>query len=68
MRAPAPCRNGKGAVTRYLPLDRLCLSPHRGFAGRDAGNPITVDDRTARLALVVQVATDVRGGVLPSRG
>lgn len=39
-----------------------------GFASRDAGNLITAEDQTAKLAQVVQVAADVWGGVLPSRG
>jgi len=55
-------------AAKYVPLERLCLSPQCGFASRDKGNPITLEDQTAKLALVVQVATDVWGGVLPSRG
>ncbi len=55
-------------AAKLVPLDRLCLSPQCGFASRDKGNPITVDDEIAKLSLVVDVATDVWGGVLPSRG
>ena len=51
----------------FIPLDRLCLSPQCGFASRDKGNPITIDDQIAKLSLVVDVATDVWGGVVPSR-
>ena len=54
-------------AARLVPLDRLCLSPQCGFASRDKGNPITIDDQIAKLSLVVDVATDVWGGVLPSR-
>jgi len=55
------------AAAKFIPLDRLCLSPQCGFASRDKGNPITIDDQIAKLSLVVDVATDVWGGVLPSR-
>jgi 5-methyltetrahydropteroyltriglutamate--homocysteine methyltransferase len=50
-----------------VPLDRLCLSPQCGFASRDKGNPITVADQIAKLALVVETATDIWGGVHPAR-
>ena len=50
-------------ASKYVPLERLCLSPQCGFASRDKGNPITVEDEIAKLSLVVQVATDVWGGV-----
>ncbi len=55
-------------AAKYVPLERLCLSPQCGFASRDLGNPITLDDQIAKLSLVVEVATDIWGGVLPSRG
>jgi 5-methyltetrahydropteroyltriglutamate--homocysteine methyltransferase len=55
-------------ATAFVPLDCLCLSPQCGFASRDKGNPVTVEDEIAKLSLVVEVATDVWGGVLPSRG
>jgi 5-methyltetrahydropteroyltriglutamate--homocysteine methyltransferase len=54
-------------AAKFVPLDRLCLSPQCGFASRDKGNPITVDDQIAKLSLVVDTATDVWGGVLPAR-
>lgn len=56
-----------GEAAKLVPLERLCLSPQCGFASRDKGNPITVDDQIAKLALVVEVATEIWGGVLPSR-
>jgi 5-methyltetrahydropteroyltriglutamate--homocysteine methyltransferase len=54
-------------AARLVPLDRLCLSPQCGFASRDKGNPITVADQIAKLALVVETATDIWGGVHPAR-
>lgn len=54
-------------ATKLVPLERLCISPQCGFASRDKGNPLTVDDQIAKLSLVIDVATDIWGGVLPSR-
>lgn len=51
------------AAAKYIPLERLCLSPQCGFASRDKGNPITVEDQIVKLSLVVRVATDIWGGV-----
>jgi 5-methyltetrahydropteroyltriglutamate--homocysteine methyltransferase len=50
-------------AARFVDMDRLCLSPQCGFASRDKGNPITVDDQIAKLSLVVEVATETWGGV-----
>lgn len=54
-------------AARFVPLDRLCLSPQCGFASRDKGNPLTLDEQRAKLTLVVDTATDIWGGVKPSR-
>jgi 5-methyltetrahydropteroyltriglutamate--homocysteine methyltransferase len=54
-------------AARLIPLDRLCLSPQCGFASRDKGNPISVDDQRAKLALVVETASEIWGGVHPAR-
>lgn len=54
-------------AARLVPLDRLCLSPQCGFASRDKGNPLTQEEQRAKLALVVETATDVWGGVATSR-
>ena len=43
-------------ATRYIELDRLAISPQCGFASTAAGNPLTVADERAKLALIVQVA------------
>jgi 5-methyltetrahydropteroyltriglutamate--homocysteine methyltransferase len=50
-------------AARFVPLDRLCLSPQCGFASRDIGNPVTVEDEIAKLSLVVETACDVWGDV-----
>jgi 5-methyltetrahydropteroyltriglutamate--homocysteine methyltransferase len=48
-------------ATRYVPLERLALSPQCGFASTRAGNMLTWDDQRRKLELVVQVARQVWG-------
>jgi 5-methyltetrahydropteroyltriglutamate--homocysteine methyltransferase len=48
-------------ATRYLPLERLAVSPQCGFASRDKGTSLTPDDQTAKLRRLVQVARRVWG-------
>lgn len=58
--ADALCRRIDEAA-RYLPLERLALSPQCGFASTVAGNPLSADDQRRKLALVVEVAARVWG-------
>jgi len=46
-------------AARYVPLDRLALSPQCGFASTMEGNLLTEDDQWAKLRLVADVARDV---------
>jgi 5-methyltetrahydropteroyltriglutamate--homocysteine methyltransferase len=46
---------------RYVPLERLALSPQCGFASVAAGNPITENDQRRKLELVVETARAVWG-------
>jgi 5-methyltetrahydropteroyltriglutamate--homocysteine methyltransferase len=48
-------------ATKYLPIDRLALSPQCGFASMAAGNLLTEDDQWRKLELVVDVAREVWG-------
>jgi 5-methyltetrahydropteroyltriglutamate--homocysteine methyltransferase len=48
-------------AARYVPVERLGLSPQCGFASTAAGNPVTEDDQRRKLALVVEVAEEVWG-------
>lgn len=48
-------------AARYVPLDRLAISPQCGFASTVAGNPVTVDDERNKLGLLIDVAKDVWG-------
>ena len=46
---------------RFVPPERLCLSPQCGFASTAPGNPLTADDQRRKLELVVRVADRVWG-------
>ncbi len=46
-------------AARFLPLDRLALSPQCGFATSILGNALTVDDERAKLATIVETARAV---------
>jgi 5-methyltetrahydropteroyltriglutamate--homocysteine methyltransferase len=46
-------------ASRYVPLERLCLSPQCGFASTAEGNALTPDQMQAKLALVVETAADI---------
>jgi len=48
-------------AARYVPLERLCLSPQCGFSSNYLGNPVTVDDERRKLELVVEVAQSMWG-------
>lgn len=48
-------------ATKYLPLDRLSVSPQCGFASVDTGNPVTSEVQQAKLQRVVEVANEVWG-------
>lgn len=48
-------------ASRYVPLDRLALSPQCGFASTMEGNRISMDEQRRKLALVVGVARDIWG-------
>jgi 5-methyltetrahydropteroyltriglutamate--homocysteine methyltransferase len=48
-------------AAKYVPLERLALSPQCGFASTIAGNQVTIADEKKKLALVVETARDVWG-------
>jgi 5-methyltetrahydropteroyltriglutamate--homocysteine methyltransferase len=49
------------AAAKYVPLDRLAISPQCGFASTVAGNPVTLEDEIEKLRLLVDVASEVWG-------
>ncbi len=46
-------------AAKFIPLDRLAISPQCGFASTVAGNPVTVADERAKLARVVEAAHSI---------
>jgi 5-methyltetrahydropteroyltriglutamate--homocysteine methyltransferase len=48
-------------ATRYIPLERLALSPQCGFASTMEGNHISPEDQRRKLDLVASVAQEVWG-------
>ena len=46
-------------ATRYVPLERLCLSPQCGFASCEIGNKLTEEEQWAKLKLVKEIAEEV---------
>lgn len=44
---------------KYLPLDRLCLSPQCGFASTEEGNILTEEDEWKKLRLIREIADEV---------
>lgn len=48
-------------ASKYVPLERLCLSPQCGFSSTVEGNDITSEQQWAKLALVVKTSRDVWG-------
>ncbi len=50
-------------AAKYVPLERLAISPQCGFASTIGGNKLSVDDVKRKLDLCVSVAIDVWGDI-----
>lgn len=48
-------------ASRYVPLERLAISPQCGFATSVLGNALTIDDERAKLRRVAETARTVWG-------
>jgi 5-methyltetrahydropteroyltriglutamate--homocysteine methyltransferase len=48
-------------AARFVPLERLCLSPQCGFSSTHHGNALSQDDQWRKLERVVEVAEEVWG-------
>lgn len=48
-------------ASKYVPMDRLALSPQCGFASTEEGNLVTPADQQAKLRLVAETAKEVWG-------
>lgn len=46
---------------KYIPLDRLLLSPQCGFASCEIGNKLTEEEQWAKIRLVREIAEEVWG-------
>lgn len=48
-------------AAKYVPLERLCLSPQCGFASTEEGNKLTEEEQWEKLKLVQEIAKEVWG-------
>jgi len=48
-------------ASRFVPLERMCLSPQCGFSSTVEGNVVTIEEEVAKLRLVVETAREVWG-------
>jgi 5-methyltetrahydropteroyltriglutamate--homocysteine methyltransferase len=48
-------------ATKYVALDRLCLSPQCGFASTEEGNILAEDEQWAKLRMIVELAEEAWG-------
>ena len=48
-------------AAKYIPLDRLLLSPQCGFASCEIGNKLTEEEQWAKIDLVREIAEEVWG-------
>jgi 5-methyltetrahydropteroyltriglutamate--homocysteine methyltransferase len=49
------------AATKFIDIDRLCLSPQCGFASTEEGNILTEDEQWAKLEMIAGIAREVWG-------
>jgi len=57
----AALRQRLDEASRFVPLERLAVSPQCGFASTELGNPIDAGIQEAKLRLVVELAQDTWG-------
>ncbi len=48
-------------ATKFIDLDRLCLSPQCGFASTEEGNALAEEEQWAKLRMIVEIADEVWG-------
>jgi methionine synthase II (cobalamin-independent) len=46
-------------ASRYVDLERMCLSPQCGFSSSEEGNVLTEDQQWRKLAFVKRLADEV---------
>jgi len=57
----AALRQRLDEASRFVPLERLAVSPQCGFASTELGNPIDAGMQETKLRLVVELAQDTWG-------
>ena len=48
-------------ASKYIPLDRLYLSPQCGFASTEEGNRLTEEEQWTKLKFIKEIADEVWG-------
>ena len=48
-------------ASRYVPLERLSLSPQCGFASCEIGNKLTEEEQWRKIDLVREIAREIWG-------
>jgi len=61
MESPVELKRRISEVTRYVPLERLGLSPQCGFASSIIGNKISFGEQRLKLKLVVESSKEIWG-------
>ncbi|OPJ60046.1 5-methyltetrahydropteroyltriglutamate--homocysteine S-methyltransferase [Clostridium oryzae] len=46
-------------ASKYVPLERLCLSPQCGFASTEEGNILTEEEQWSKIKLVKEIAAQI---------
>jgi 5-methyltetrahydropteroyltriglutamate--homocysteine methyltransferase len=61
MESTGELRQRISEATRYVPLERLGLSPQCGFASSIIGNKISFGEQRLKLKLVVESSKEIWG-------
>ena len=59
LETPEALRSRIMEASRFVPLERLALSPQCGFATSIVGNELTVEDERRKLELIGSTARDI---------
>jgi 5-methyltetrahydropteroyltriglutamate--homocysteine methyltransferase len=51
--------NRKKHATRYIPINRLCISPQCGFASTEEGNILSEEQQWNKLRFIKEIADEV---------
>jgi 5-methyltetrahydropteroyltriglutamate--homocysteine methyltransferase len=48
-------------ASKFIDIERLCLSPQCGFASTEEGNILSEDEQWAKLRMIAEIAAEVWG-------